>query len=271
MSRDDSEKFDLARISQETWIERVHFYDQIDSTNNAALAHAATADSSVPELFLAEQQTGGRGRGNNRWWSDRGALTWSVLTGTLDVPPQTLPKVSLTMGLAIAEAVEQFAPGDVTLKWPNDVFLDGRKVAGILIELAARPERRLVIGVGLNVNNRVRNAPAEIRHSATSLADASQSSSLIDRTAVLLACLAQVERHLQRFLAADPKLPDEWRARSLLTGRQVELATPRATIQGLCHGIADDGGLVIATRDGAQTYYGGAIANFGSAGGGPPI
>ena len=271
MPTDHADTLDLARVTQECWIERVHFFERIDSTNNAALAHAARQATSMPELFIAEQQTGGRGRGGNQWWSSQGALTWSVLTGTLGVPLQTLPRVSLTMGLAIAEAVEQFATGDVTLKWPNDVFLNDRKVAGILLELTARAEPRLVIGVGLNVNNSIHHAPAELRQSATSLVDQRQPPAPLDRTAVLLACLQSIERCLDRFLAADASLPDAWRARSLLSGRQVRVATPRATLEGLCEGIADDGGLVVATPQGSQVVYGGVIEAFGPRPAGPPI
>ncbi len=258
-----SDHLDLSRILQETWVDRVHFFDEIDSTNNRALAHAAQSAESLTELFVAERQTGGRGRGTNTWWSDAGALTWSVLTTPLNVPAAHLSQVSLTMGLAVCEAVEQFVAGDVALKWPNDVYLNGRKAAGILIELAGSTPKRLVVGVGLNVNNSVQNAPAELRATAVSLVDAAgEAGPYFDRTAVLLACIEQIERQLGRFVSRDRTLPDDWRGRSLLTGQQVRLVMPRDEITGVCEDLADDGALLLRTATGIQTCYGGVVTEF---------
>jgi BirA family biotin operon repressor/biotin-[acetyl-CoA-carboxylase] ligase len=257
------DQLDLARVTQDTWIERVHFYNETDSTNTRALEHAANATEGLTELFVAERQTAGRGRGNNRWWSDQGSLTWSVLTRAISAPPAHLPQVSLTIGLAICEAVEQFARGDVALKWPNDVYLDGKKLAGILIELAGSDRRRLVIGVGLNVNNSVHNAPLEVRDRATSLIDNQPApGTMIDRTAVLIACLSEIERHLSRFENEDAQLRDDWRSRSLLTGRAVTLATPKQEIRGVCEGLADDGALLLRTAAGLEACYGGVVVEF---------
>jgi BirA family biotin operon repressor/biotin-[acetyl-CoA-carboxylase] ligase len=257
------EPLDLARVTQETWIERVQFYNETDSTNTRALEHASSSSEALTELFVAERQTSGRGRGNNRWWSDHGSLTWSVLTRPISAPPAHLPQVSLTMGLAICEAVEQFTRGDVALKWPNDVYLDGKKIAGILIELAGSNRRRLVIGVGLNVNNSVEKAPSEVRSRATSLVDNQPIQGImLDRTAVLLACLVEIERHLSRFENADPRLCDDCRSRSLLTGRTVRLATPKQEIAGVCEGLADDGALLIRTAAGVEVCYGGVVVEY---------
>ncbi len=258
-----SQPIDLAHVTQDTWIDRVHFFDEVDSTNNRAMDHAIAATEPLTELFIAERQTGGRGRGNNQWWSGPGALTWTVLTKPLEVPVAHLPQVSLTMGLAICRAIERFVAGDVTLKWPNDVFLNARKAAGILIELASGSPKRLVVGVGLNVNNSVQNAPVELRSTAISMVDAAREAGQhFDRTAVLVACLEEIAEQLDRFVARDATLPDDWRARSLLTGRQVRLATPREEIAGVCEGLADDGALLVHTSNGSQTCYGGVVTGF---------
>lgn len=260
---DAIDRLDLARLTHETFVERLHYFEEIASTNTTALQHARSASEPLTELFLAERQTDGRGRGNNQWWSAPGSLTWSVLTRPLNCPPKRLPQVSLTMGLAICEAVEKHVQADVTLKWPNDVFLNGRKVAGILIELAGSAEARLVIGVGLNVNNSVQNAPAALQTIASSMVDASSGpAKVLDRTAVLEQCLLEIERHLQRFVDSDPKLPDDWRARSLLTGRRVQVEGPRSAKVGVCEGIAEDGALLVRTDEGVEPCYGGVVASF---------
>lgn len=167
------------------------------------------------------------------------------------------------MGLAICEAVEQHARADITLKWPNDVYLNGRKVAGILIELAGGPQARLAIGVGLNVNNSVRTAPVELQSSAASMIDTlSDPVAPFDRTIILVECLQRIEKNLHRFVADDPNLPRLWRERSLLTGRHVQIDSPRTSISGICEGIADDGALLISTAQGVQPCYGGVVAKF---------
>lgn len=257
------DRLDLARITQETWIERIHFYDKVDSTNTRALEHAAASDQPLTELFIAERQTAGRGRGNNRWWSSPGSLTWSVLTRPIRTPAGRLPQASLSMGLALCKAVDKFTPAEAALKWPNDVYLDSRKLAGILIEMAGHDRQRLVIGVGLNVNNSVQIAPCEIRERAISLIDTQRVPvSALDRTALLVACLTEIERHLARFENADPTLCDDWRSRSLLTGREVTLATPKREVIGLCKGIADDGALLLHTATGVEACYGGSVVSF---------
>lgn len=265
---------------QQTWIERVHYFDTVDSTNTAALQHARQSPDgqsgrSQAELFLAKQQTAGRGRGSNVWWSSEGALTLSVLTPTIETPTHNLPQVSLTMGVAICRAVEQFLPtSDVALKWPNDVYLNRRKVAGVLIELTSTPEKRVVIGLGLNVNNSISGAPPELQHAATSMIDARGSdirgsntpdndAEAFDLTDVAIACLSHIEQQLQQFSQGSPGLAEAWREYSLLTGLTVELETPNSKTAGVCQGIADDGALLVQTETGLEQCYGGVVARFG--------
>ncbi len=254
---------ELSRISHETWVDRVHYFESTDSTNNRALEHAEASRDSLVELFVAEKQTVGRGRGSNTWWSGPGALTWSLLSRPLDVPIAHLPQVSLSIGAAICDAVDHFVAGDVTLKWPNDVYLNGRKVAGILIERVGDPGLRVVIGVGLNVNNSVGAAPTELQDTAIAMTDVvGHAGQVFDRSAVLIECLRQIEQYFDRFLAQDSTLAATWRARSLLTGRQVRLATGKGETVGYCEGLADDGALVLQTDTGQQKCYGGVVTEF---------
>ncbi|MGI9455758.1 MAG: biotin--[acetyl-CoA-carboxylase] ligase, partial [Aeoliella sp.] len=246
MPFDAPDQLDLSRTIQETWIERVHYYETVESTNTTALEWARENEPGGVELFIAERQSGGRGRGSNVWWSAPGALTFSLLTVPFDLPPEQLPRVSLTVGLAICKTVERFAERfGVALKWPNDVYLAERKVAGILIELAASMPKRLVIGIGLNVNNLARDAPCELRSTAISLRDTLPEAGLFDRTEVLIECLRQVEGQLERLLSGDQSLPGDWQDYSLLNGQQVRVVTPGHEIAGLCESIADDGALIV--------------------------
>src|SRR5262245_50492595 len=126
--------FDLARIAGSRLVAEVDSHHTLASTNDRALELATRGDPKLPLLVLAERQTLGRGRGANRWWSAPGALTFSLaIDGRLGTtPPQSLPPWSLAAGLAVCEALADLVPrGDWRVKWPNDIFLSGRKVGGI--------------------------------------------------------------------------------------------------------------------------------------------
>ena len=147
---------DVPRLLAESCLRRADWLDQIDSTNDHALLLANQPEIESPWLIGAERQTAGRGRGANRWWGAEGSLLFSLL---IDMPKMGLvsadwPRFSLITGLAAAETLASMVSSAVVgLKWPNDVWLGRRKVGGILIEQSDRFPERLVIGVGLNVNN----------------------------------------------------------------------------------------------------------------------
>ena len=198
---------DIARIVSETFIDRVDYHEEIESTNSRAtqLAAAASANT-VPDdrscvLVLTENQTAGRGRGANRWWSTRGALTFSVLIrpNAVDLPTDRWPQLSLTAGLAVCEAIESLL-SDVTvgIKWPNDVYLSGRKVCGILVEAGGgQPGSgvigNIVFGIGVNVHNSAENAPHELRDKVIALSDVATGT--IRRVDVLVATPGRLLDH----------------------------------------------------------------------------
>ena len=123
-------------------------------------------------LVLADRQTAGRGRGANRWWTGAGSLAFSLLLhpAARGIRRENFPLISLTAALAIIDAARPLASADeLGLHWPNDVFAQGRKLAGVLVE--ALTDGWHVLGVGLNVNNRAIDAPDELREKTISLAD----------------------------------------------------------------------------------------------------
>lgn len=252
--------FDLDRLERETFVRRVEYFDETSSTSDVALALAEQDDGPFPLLVLAARQTAGRGRGANRWWSTEGALTFSL---ALDAEPRRLsadrrPLVSLVAGLAICETVAAIAPQhDVGVKWPNDVHLDGRKVAGILAE-SARRGQRLIVGVGINVNNTLREAPPEIAARAAALVDAAgRMHSLTD---VLVSALQHFSAAWDSLLSCEASVIERLRRRCVLTGRRVMVESGTSTSTGLCRGIADDGALLLETPDGLRPCFAGVVA-----------
>jgi BirA family biotin operon repressor/biotin-[acetyl-CoA-carboxylase] ligase len=163
----------------------------------------------------------------------------------------------LAAGVAVCETIASHSSGVVGLKWPNDVWLNDRKVCGILVEVPAVQRGRLVIGVGLNVNNSFAAAPAELQSIATSMRD--ESGDEFDRTALLIRLLQEIAGQLKRLALQEPSLAQRWQQLDVLRSRTVSLDTGQQIITGRCLGLGLDGALRLATPRGEQSFYGGAI------------
>jgi BirA family biotin operon repressor/biotin-[acetyl-CoA-carboxylase] ligase len=251
--------FDLARVYETGCVVRIDYHEELGSTSDLALKLAAQDDLELPLLVLADQQTAGRGRGSNRWWAGEGALTFSLVIQPPreQLPPSSWPRLSLAAGLAICQALESFAPRALyQVKWPNDVYAEGRKIAGILIESPAQSRGRLVVGIGVNVNNSLADAPPDIRELATALCDVDRLEH--DLTSVLASILGELESHLQS--AADmAALRVRWQHRCLLSGRTVRVQSSPETLTGRCLGIDDQGALLLQTETGRRSLVSGTV------------
>ena len=253
--------FDLERLRGVDFVRHVVFHSELPSTNDHALGLAEDPGLATPLLVLAEQQTAGRGRGANRWWHATGGLTFSLVIDTrnLAIPTRLWPKVALTSGLAVCESLAgRTGKLAVRLKWPNDVYLEGRKICGILVEVPHRAEGRVVIGVGVNVNNSLREAPEELQQSATSLVDHLGPTS--DVTDLLVEILASLGDYLESLGRGEPWLVERWRSRCLLTGRTVTVRLGPREVTGQCGGIDDDGALIVNTPLGIEHCFAGTVA-----------
>lgn len=261
---------DLAQLVAETFVDHVDHHEEIDSTNTRAkqLADANPADRSTL-LVLADHQTAGRGRGANTWWSAPGALTFSLLLRDRahNLPAHRWPQLSLAAGLAICDAIDEVASNSRTLelaasqlKWPNDVYLAGKKLAGILVESTTGPTACIILGIGINVNNSFAAAPPELQTRATSLQDAAGPT--FSRTEVLLAVLKGLAASLKSLQSAACSLRPAYSRRCLLTGRTVEVALHDRNITGKCQGIDDDGALLVETASGTERLSSGTVTRF---------
>lgn len=249
----------LDQVRREAGLAELEFHRSIGSTNDRGLERLRAADWLDPTLILAARQTAGRGRGGNRWWSADGGLTFSLLIRpTIDTGAEAISRSTLRAGLGTARGLASLlAPSaPLTLKWPNDLSLGGRKVAGLLVERDASASG-LVIGVGLNVNQRFDEAPEEVRLRGTSPYE------FDGRTRDLAEVLIAVIRGLRRELVPPPDAPDDWaerfRARCELTGRIVELEQRGERRTGRCLGIDDGGRLVLETESGRTAIVSGAV------------
>jgi len=257
---DRATDFDLERIIADTFVEQVQYHETIDSTSTAALESSQHLNSQTPLLVLASQQTAGRGRGSNTWWSATGSLTFSLLLdpANLGIVQRDWPRASLTTGLAICLALDELLDDQLfSLKWPNDVLLNDRKISGILVEAGAAAAGQLVIGIGINVNNSFQDAPDPLPMTATSLIDTAEREFALE--AVLVSVLQQLERQLERLSSHDPALAADWQQRSALNGRTVEVITEKHSRQGICQGIDEHGALILETTEGPVQIFAGLV------------
>ncbi|MFN0199458.1 MAG: biotin--[acetyl-CoA-carboxylase] ligase [Planctomycetaceae bacterium] len=257
--------FDLARIERETFLSAIEFHDEIGSTNDRALKVCDDSSIIAPRLILAERQTAGRGRGVHRWWSHSGALTLSLVLDAADIPMpfENWPMISLFAGLAVTETLAELASDEsIRVKWPNDVYLGEKKICGILCEIPPSRPPRLVLGIGLNVNNSLRDAPPELLRTATSLTD--ETGLEHDRTEILIRLLQHFERQLQSFRSeSSAPFLHLWSKRCLLTGRQVTHSSgDKRLLTGNCLGIDAQGALLLETTQGIERLLGGTIVDW---------
>jgi BirA family transcriptional regulator, biotin operon repressor / biotin---[acetyl-CoA-carboxylase] ligase len=218
--------------------------DVTGSTNDVARELAA-AGAPAGTVVVAEEQTAGRGRQGRTWVAPRGrALTVSILLRAAGAESMSL--LSPAAAVAVCEACEQIADVSCAVKWPNDVWVDERKVAGILIE--ARPQEGwAVLGIGLNVDTGADELPAELRDRATSLRIATGAE--VGRDAVLEALLAALARRVD---AGHDEVLAAYRGRDALHGRTIGWTAGPTRLEGEAQGVDGRGNLVVLTADGER-------------------
>ena len=250
-----NDALDEAALRETPFGRTVEVHAELGSTNDRARELIAS-EAALPAVVVANRQTAGRGRGANRWWTTDGALTFSIAIDAASQgmsPPQN-GLVSLATAVAIVDAVGETTDLTTGVKWPNDVYLNGKKLAGILIE-SPRPGR-LVIGVGINVANRFDDAPDDVRSHATSLVEYVG----VTRETVLVAFMTAFAERLSQIGAGDASLVKAARGACVLTGKTVTLRDGDRVTTGECVGLSDNGALRLRTDSGVvANFYSGTI------------
>jgi BirA family transcriptional regulator, biotin operon repressor / biotin---[acetyl-CoA-carboxylase] ligase len=255
-----SQPIDVPRLLAEAPIAHVEYFLSIGSTHDVAHELARAAGTFLPCLVVAETQTAGRGRGSNRWWTGGGSLAFSLVFDPSDwsIEGELSPQRSLAVGVAIVETVAPLVPQvRVGLHWPNDVFADGRKIAGVLVDVLAGG--RHVVGIGLNVNNALASAPPEVAGRATSLCELAGRT--FDRTAVLGELLRKLQQAMQAAATDPDAFGGQFQNLCLQVGRPLTIEAAGRRTTGVCAGIAPDGALLIETATGIEAIYSGVLVH----------
>ncbi len=222
----------------------LHFI-QAESTNMTAetLANQGAAEGTV---VVAEHQTKGRGRLGRTWFSPGGEGIYVSVILRPSIPPNDAPKLTLMASVAVAEAIRTCAPVEASIKWPNDIMIGGRKVAGILTEMSTDMDRihYVIIGMGININNPSENFPYEIREIATSLF--SETGKIFSRAEILRKCLESLERYYETFKEKGfLPIMKRWEELTEMMGATIRVDAIGNTYSGTFKGINEDGFLVM--------------------------
>jgi BirA family biotin operon repressor/biotin-[acetyl-CoA-carboxylase] ligase len=241
----------LSRLGQTQVIGRdIRVFQETTSTNDVVerLARDGVREGAV---VFAEAQTKGRGRLGRRWHSAPGQGLWfSVLLRPNFLPQQTT-KLTVAATTAVVRALASQTGLSPTVKWPNDVLVGGKKLAGILTELSAEPDRvrYVVLGIGVDVNLSQSDFPPELRGVATSLR--TELGRPIDRAELAVAILRELDADYARVCRGEfEAVATEWEARCATLGREIVLAVGDRQVRGRAESLDADGALLLRTQHG---------------------
>ncbi len=222
----------------------LHCFEEVGSTNDVART-LAEEGAGHGEVVIAERQTAGRGRRGRTWFSPPGRNLYLSAVLRPELPPQRAPEITLVASVAVCDAVRR-AGVEAGIKWPNDVLASGRKLAGVLTEMAAEPDRVswVVLGIGVNLNARPEDFPPDLRAQATSIAiERGQPAPRALFTAALLKALEEwLDRHADGGFAP---VRAAWRERSVVLGRQVRVSAEGREVAGVAEDIDETGALLV--------------------------
>jgi BirA family transcriptional regulator, biotin operon repressor / biotin---[acetyl-CoA-carboxylase] ligase len=226
-------------------------YASTSSTNDVAAKYAKSKNNDGL-VVLAEEQTAGRGRSGNKWAAGKGdSVICSILLTEAGIDAELL---SLTIAVATAEAIGKCVKAEAKIKWPNDIILNNKKVAGILVE--SRKAGKLtacVIGIGINCHQSKQDFSAELRKIATSI-DIETGGS-IDRISLIKRLLTSIDSRLETAEQDKKEIIERWRRLSTQLGQRVALVYNRKKFAGNCIGIDPENGLILQLDTGGIRIF----------------
>ena len=239
------------RLSGKRIGNNIHFFTEVESTNDV-LFKLARDGAPHGTVVIAECQTKGKGRLNRQWQSPPGCNIYASIALRPAMEPVYAPQITLMTGVAVADLLSEYCPGAVTLKWPNDVQIRGKKVCGILAEMSASERGGvdfIVVGIGINVNIRKKDFDESIRNMATSLAEeAGHDISRLDLTVKLFDRFDDL--YIRLLDSGFGSIKGAWLLYCDMVGKQARVIFKNDIESGKVLGIDDYGALVISDEKG---------------------
>ena len=236
-------------LATHTFGREIRFYPELPSTQDEA---RALAMQGAPEgtVVIADTQTAGRGRIGRSWVAPRGGIYLSIILRPTMTPPQAL-RLPLITGVAVAQTIEKVTRLSTRLKWPNDVLINGRKVAGILTEMNAEMDRLnfIIVGIGINVNTPPESLPTELQDTAAILS--AERGRPISRVKLIQTLLTELEILYDEFRKEGfEPIRKRWKALSETIGTMVTVTFADQQVHGRAFDIDPDGALLIQKWNG---------------------
>ncbi|MFY8326634.1 bifunctional biotin--[acetyl-CoA-carboxylase] ligase/biotin operon repressor BirA [Pseudoalteromonas sp. ZZD1] len=232
----------------------------IDSTNSELMRRiAAKQQLDSGTVIVAEMQQAGRGRRGRVWQSPFGANLYYSYYWCLDDGLQAAMGMSIAVGLAVYDTLKALYQLDIELKWPNDIYLNKEKLAGVLVELDGQPQGpcQLVIGIGINLQM-PQSVSQQIDQAWT---DLSQHTTQLDKNKLVAHLTSHLEQRLAQYSQTGLQdMYQQWNTLDAFSGQCVELNTGHRSWRGICEGIDMHGGIRIRQDGEAKSYYGGEIS-----------
>ena len=236
---------------------RCFYFDEIDSTNSFVLKHAEELKSG--DICIAEYQSAGRGRRGRKWASPYGSHLYASMLWQFPQGMAQAMGLSLVVGCSLATVLEKLGLNEVAVKWPNDVYLEGKKLAGILVEMSGQAdgECQVVIGIGVNLS-----MPATAAEQIDQpWADVLSQQALPDKTEFATALHQQLKTDIHLFeqqgLSA---FVERWQQVDLYRDQSVKLLMADNVIEGICRGIDTQGALLLEVDGKVKAFVGGEIS-----------
>ena len=249
------ELLEQEQLDSSPWPVLIHH--SLDSTNAEAL-RAIDSGAAAPFVVTAERQTAGRGRRGRKWVSPFAENIYYSLVLRMDGGMRQLEGLSLVVGLAVLSALRAVGLSDAGLKWPNDVLVGNKKIAGILLELVGDPADvcHVVLGIGINVNMRL---ASEVDQAWTSVF--LESGRLVNRNTLISRLNDSLLEYLKRHAAEGfTAIQAEWEQNHLWQGREVSLIAGVHQVDGTVMGIDQQGALRMSVNGEVKVYSGGELS-----------
>lgn len=230
---------------------KILVFNSTSSTNDIAAEYAKSKENDGLAVF-AEEQTAGRGRSGSKWLSEPGeSLLCSIVLTESNCGAELL---SLACAVAVAEAIGKQGESQAQIKWPNDIILNGKKVAGILLESKTINARTAyIIGIGINCHQKQSSFPRELQKAATSIDI--ESRTICDRNSLAKRLLTSVEHRLETAGQTSEEVTEQWRNLSTQLGYRITLLFDGKKFAGNCIGIDPRRGLILQLDSGSRRIF----------------